>query len=82
MQFEVPSQCGTEADFRRQLAELAGSSVRQLAPSLLQIREEGAGRFRLHLEIQGEEREIVDPDCATLLRTAVGLVGLSGFSGI
>jgi hypothetical protein len=68
MRFEAPSNCGTAADFRRQLAALAGSAV-AIEPSLLQIRAEAAG-YRLRLELGAEVRELVDSDCPALLRSA------------
>ncbi len=69
--FEVPQGCGTEADFRRELAALVGGAAQETLPAALEISEQPEGHFRLRLELPGEVREIADADCRTLFRSAV-----------
>jgi hypothetical protein len=71
MSFEVPEGCGTEAGFRRELEELVGRPAPEVEPSVLEITARVEGGFKLHLEVTGEVREIVDADCRTLLRSAI-----------
>ena len=71
MEFNVPSPCGNELDFRRDLSELAGLSSAPLVPTVVRIILAEPALYRLHLEVAGEVREIADPDCRVLLRTAV-----------
>lgn len=69
--FEVPSACGTEAGFVRQLEEFLGGDAGQAMPASLRIEGPDAqGLYRLQLVIDEERRELTDADCTTLLRSA------------
>lgn len=69
--FQLPAECGTEAEFRERLAALAGVDATKAMPSSLVIAADGAGGFRLTLRVDEEARELVHPDCRVLFRSAL-----------
>lgn len=70
LRFEVPEGCGSRAEFLEGVAELGGEGALELPISAVVITEVEVG-YRLRLELGDEVREVSDPDCRTLLRTAV-----------
>jgi hypothetical protein len=80
--FEVPPECGSQAEFRSELARLAGADAERAEPSLLVIAREGAGdaaasEYRLTLDVGGERRELIHADCSVLFRSALVIAAAS-----
>jgi hypothetical protein len=70
-QFEVPAGCGGEAELKSELERLLGERASEAWPARLSIKGPDAqGAYTLRLEVSGQTRELGDPDCRTLLRTA------------
>ena len=71
--FEVPEECGSEAEFRSELDRLIGTAAAEALPVQLVIARSvlDPTRYTLRLQMGGEIRELEDADCRTLLRSAV-----------
>lgn len=67
--FRAPPNCGSGAEFERELGERLGSEVE--IPSTHVVIERAGSGYRLHMQIGAETRELYDPDCKELLRAAV-----------
>jgi hypothetical protein len=74
-QVAIPTECGSEVEFRRQLGALlarSGAELEAALPSELRIESpDSRGIRRMRLVVQGERRELEDPDCRTLVKSAV-----------
>jgi hypothetical protein len=79
--FTLPSECGSEIEFRSELERLAGAHAPQAYPLRLEISEtsssDASERFRLVLEVRGERRELTHADCRALFRGAVVIAAAS-----
>jgi len=69
--FELPSECGSEAEFRERLGALAGVDATRAMPSSLVIAADDTGGFRLTLGLGGETRVLAHTDCRVLFRSAL-----------
>jgi hypothetical protein len=71
--FEVPAACGTREEFAGEVVRLLGTDANAGAlPDELTIEPtQGATGYRLQLTLGTERRELADPDCRTLFRSAV-----------
>jgi hypothetical protein len=71
--FEVPAACGTREEFAGEVARLLGTGANAgTMPDQLTIEPtQGAAGYRLRLILGTERRELADPDCRTLFRSAV-----------
>ncbi len=78
--FQIPEECGSEAEFRKELERLLGAAAPEALPSQLVIARSVAdpSQYTLRLQLSGEIREIEDPDCRTLLRSAVVIAAAAG----
>lgn len=73
--FQIPAGCGSELEFRRQLAELVGEQVGAALPVELRIEGPDArGVHLLRVRFGAEQRQLEDVDCPTLLRSAAVIV--------
>jgi hypothetical protein len=79
--FDVPAGCGSPEEFLAQAARLLGAPQVEALPSSLRIEQRhGGASFRMRLTLGQEVRELNDPSCQTLFRSAVVIVaaGLRG----
>lgn len=72
---DVPADCGSRAEFERELERLLGPVERpdyavRLAPV------EG-GAYRLSVTVRGERRELNDTDCRTLFKSAAVVIAVA-----
>jgi hypothetical protein len=68
----LPPECGSETEFTRELERLLGNQVAEGQPvSLVIFPRDGAGAYTLRLQLRNETRELRDPDCRALFRSAV-----------
>lgn len=69
---ELPAECGTAADFEREL------HARSVDPGLLEqaqvLVERDSSGYRLRMLVRGEAREFRDADCSALMRAGVVVV--------
>jgi hypothetical protein len=76
--FQVPEGCGSRAEFERELERLLGSET--LEPSSYELTiapsEQNRG-YLLRMIVRGEQRELRDPDCRTLFKSAVVVIAAS-----
>jgi hypothetical protein len=76
--FEVPSECGSELEFRAELGELVGADAPRAMPAFVRIvREASSGDYRLTLEVGGRARELTHADCRVLFRSAAVIAAAS-----
>ncbi len=79
--FSLPTECGSESEFRSELERLAGAHAAEAHPVRLEITEnpssDPSARFRLLLEVRGERRELTHADCRALFRGAVVIAAAS-----
>ena len=69
---QVPDGCGSRAELSSELVRLLGARAVEAEPLSLRISERGADQHhRLRLEVRGEVRELTDPDCRALFRSAI-----------
>lgn len=69
---DVPEDCGSERELSSELVRLLGAErAAEALPERLQIRRAGDGAHLLVLQLRGERRELRDPDCRALFKTAV-----------
>jgi hypothetical protein len=70
--FDVPAACGSEADFRSELARLGGTAAKRAWPTLVRIaRDDASDDYHLTLEVAGRRRELHHADCNVLFRSAI-----------
>lgn len=75
---EVPAGCGSQVEFQAELTRLLGSEASKAEPYSLNIALAEAGPdYRLRLTLRGEERELSDPDCRTLFKSAIVVAATS-----
>lgn len=69
---QVPDGCGSRAELSSELVRLLGARAVEAEPLSLRISERGADQHHhLRLELRGEVRELTDPDCRALFRSAI-----------
>jgi hypothetical protein len=69
---QLPPECGSPTEFTRELERLLGDQVAEGRPiSLVIFPRDGAGAYTLRLQLRNETRELRDPDCRALFRSAV-----------
>jgi hypothetical protein len=70
--FEVPAGCGSRAELRSELERLLEpDAVDAALPRSLHIARDDGGDYALRLELADDTREMRDPDCRVLFKTAV-----------
>jgi hypothetical protein len=75
---EIPADCGTNAEFEREVRRRLGAEARPL-PTAIVIEREGDG-YVLRMRVGNEQRELRDRDCRELFRAAVVVAVAIAFS--
>jgi len=75
--FELPVECGTEAEFRTELTRLVGPDVERAWPSTLRITGDATAGYRLTLDVAENRREFEHSDCRVLFRSALVVAAAS-----
>lgn len=75
---QVPDECGSKDAFLAELRALEHADVRLEALTLaVHIERSNDGGYELRLTLPDDTRELTDPDCATLFKTAVVIAAAS-----
>ena len=74
--FQVPPDCGSQAEFSRELERLLGGQAAQAEPLSVAIGGDGAD-FLLRIVLREGTRELRHTDCRTLFRSAVVIAAAS-----
>jgi hypothetical protein len=70
--FEVPLACGTQQQFVAEVGRLLGEGAVSTPPlEVTIVRPNSSDNYRLRLVSANETRELYDPDCSVLFRSAI-----------
>ncbi|HEY3495185.1 MAG TPA: hypothetical protein VGK73_10885 [Polyangiaceae bacterium] len=76
--FQLPAECGSEAEFSDELGRLVGAEAERARPTTLAIsRASPEEDYRLTLVVGGERRDLSHADCRVLFRSALVIAAAS-----
>jgi hypothetical protein len=75
--FQAPQDCGSQAEFSRELERLLGGQATHAEPLSVVIDGEGGADYRLRIVLREGTRELRHTDCRTLFRSAVVIAAAS-----